>query len=243
LRNDPPVLRAHLDPTAVTLSVAACMAGATALTGELPLPLAAPPVILLLCVARRFRRRSPTDTELHAIMALSTLATSIGFAASASRWAQVTTPLSGRTMPAAAFAHGSLVVLGAHWSRLGTWRRVLLPAVFAGCTAASLHRRAGRAPTELLAGTINLVQCVAATWRFTEPVDAEADHLETVLQRDFTIARNAARGRAAGEELERYTQQLAIARSAIAQLDDRLDAAALAQLEQDCASVERWLGH
>ena len=189
------------------------MAADTVMTRELPALLVAPSVTLLLWAARRFRRRAPTDAELDVIVACCVVSTVLGFAASSSRWARLVTPLNDRAMPAGSFAKGTLVVLGAHWSRFGGWRRVLLPALFVGWAAATT-RREPRTPAELLAGAIDLVQAVAATWRFTDLVDGEVDHLEAALQAEFTAACEAARRQAAHEELDRYARQLAIARAA-----------------------------
>jgi hypothetical protein len=240
LRNDPPPLRARLDPSSVTLAIAAFQAADTVMTGELPARLVLPSMALLMGAAWRFRRRAPTAAELDVIVACSALSTALGFAASSSRWARLVTPLNRRAMPAIPFARGMLIVLGAHWSRLGRSRRMLLPAVFAGW-AASTMRRERRMPAELLAGALDLLQGAASTWRLSDLVDAEANHLEVVLQEEFSAACEAARSQAAREELDRYARQLAIARLAIAELDGQLDGALVTQLEQDCAQVEEWL--
>jgi hypothetical protein len=240
LRNDPPPLRARLDPTSVTLAIAFFMALDTVLTGELPAPLVAPSATLLLWAARRFRHRSPSKPELHFIVACCAVSTALGFAASSSRWARLATTMTARATPAGAFAKGFLVVLGGHWSRFGGWQRGLLPVIVGGWAAASV-RREPRTPAELLAGAIDLVQAAASIWRLSDLVDGEANHLEVVLQQEFTAACEAAREQAARQELDRYDRQLAIARMAIAELDGQLDGALVVQLEQDCAQVEDWL--
>jgi hypothetical protein len=240
LRNDPPPLRARLDPSSVTLAIAAFMAADTALLGELPVPAVVPSVGLLLWCARRFRRRAPSASELRLILACCTVSTALGFAASASRWARLVTPLGDRSVPAGSFAKGFLVVLGAHWSRFGTGRRLLVPAICAGWLAATVHR-APRRRAELLAGGLDLLQALAATWRLSDLVDSEANHLERVLQGEFSLACEQARDQAVGEELDRYARQLAVARQAIAELDGDLDPALVTQLEQDCQQVEAWL--
>jgi hypothetical protein len=240
LRNDPPPLRARLDPTSVTLAIAAFMAADTAVLGELPIPAVVPSVALLLWAARRFRRRAPTGTELQLIMAICTLSTTIGFVASSSRFARLDTRLNPRAAPAGSFAKGFLVVLGAHWSRFGKGRHVLIPAIVTGWAVATM-RREPRRGAELVAGALDLLQALAATWRLSDLVDAEANHLEAVLQAELTAACGAARARATGEELDRYARQLAVAREAIAELADRLDPAVVRDLEADCDQVERWL--
>jgi hypothetical protein len=240
LRNDPPPLRARLDPTSVTLAIAAFMAADTALVRELPVPLVVPSVAVLLWAARRFRRRSPTQSELRVIAAVCGLSTTLGFLASSSRWAKVVTPLNARAMPAASFAKGSLVVLGAHWSRYGGGRRLVLPAIVGGWAAASM-RRERRSAAELIAGGLDLFQALAATWRLSDLVDAEANHLEEVLQAEFSAACGVARQRARAEELDRYARQVEIARRAITELDGQLEASLVAQFEEDCTQVERWL--
>jgi hypothetical protein len=240
LRNDPPPLRARLDPTSVTLALAAFMAADTGMFGELPPIAVAPPVILLLWAAKRFFRRAPSEIELRVIMACCAVSTSIGFAAASSHWARLETRMNPRAMPAGSFAKGFFVVLGAHWSRFGPGRRLLPPLIVAGWAAASV-RRAPRRPAELLAGGLDLLQALSTTWRLSDLVDAEANHLEVVLQAEFSAACEAARRAATEEELGRYAHQLAVARGAIAELDGRLETTLVAQLEDDCRQVEQWL--
>jgi hypothetical protein len=240
LRNDPPPLQARLDPSSLVLAVAAFMAADTVMTRELPAAGALPSAALLLATARRFRHRSPSGRELNAIVACCAVSTALGFAASASDRANLETPLNRRAMPATSFAKGFLAVLGAHWGRLGPERWVLVPAIVAGWLASSM-RREPRSIAELVAGGIDLAQGLAATWRLSDLVDAEAHHLETVLQREFAVTCATARAEAAHAELERYQHQLEIAREAIAELGDRLDPMLRAELDADCEQVDRWL--
>ena len=92
-----------------------------------------------------------------------------------------------------------------------------------------------------VAAGLELFQGMISIWRLTDLVDAEAEHFEAVLQAELTEACDTARRRAVSEELDDYAAQLAIARQALAELEDSLDPAWVTDLRADCDAVEAWL--
>jgi hypothetical protein len=240
LRNDPPPLRARLYPTSPTLLLAAFQAGDNAILGGLPAWAVAAPSALLALMARRYWHRPPDDDELDRLVLGVTASAAMGFAVCAS---PVADDARG-SFPANPFAKGSLTVLGAHWGRLAPRHKAAAALILAGWAAASVHRRR-RDPAELVVAALDLLQAVAAAWRHTDLVDAEAHHLEAALQAEFTSACDAARREATRTELDRYRVQLDLARDEIAALASRggLDPAVRAGLEDDCDELARWLAH
>jgi hypothetical protein len=236
LRNDPPPLQAQLYPTSPTLLLASFQAFDNAIVGELPAWSVTPPTVLLAAMARRYWRRPPSDRELDRLVLGVLASAAAGFVVAASPLA----PAFRGAFPGNPFAKGSLTVLGAHWGRLAPRHRLAFPAIVAGWLVSAMVRRR-RDPAELVVAALEVAQAVSAGWRHTDLVDAEADHLEAVLQAEFTAACDVARAQATRAELDRYQAQLDLARTELAALGDRLTPLERKGLEEDCDELAAWL--
>jgi hypothetical protein len=220
VRKDPPPLRARLYPSALTLLSAAFLSAGPALMGDLPVPVVAPSVLLLLAEARRFWHRAPDDAELRRIVLVATGAAALGFVAAATHLR----PGRFTTFPATGFAKGALFVLCVHWGRLGPGLRLLLPALFGGWAVAT-QRAARHTAVEMVIGAVDLAQVALSAWRLSDLVDAEAQNFDDVLQEELTVACQEAARRAVAVELDHHERQLAIARAALEDVRDRLEPA------------------
>lgn len=242
LRIEPPTFRARLDPTATMFGLSALLRLSDLLPEFRTLP--APAVLatagLDLVATSRFARRPPSDEEAGLVIGLVAASACIGFSAAASRRAQVVTRGGDPHHAAISIAQGAGLVLASHWARLGQRQRWALPAVLGGFVAASGCRSRTPIVTWIESATV-LAQSVLSTWRLTDLIDAEAEVLHSALLDEYRQACDQARADAVSGELDRFRAELEVARLALEDVREGLDADTVRAIEDDCAELEAWL--